>query len=131
MAAFTFNIAKGRIVELFLSAPGAQIVLLEQAQADAVLKDYDTLSAILANPGNVELAHASYARKVGIGGTVITDDVLDQGRIDLAPITWTALQGNPIVKALICFDWRGDVIPLTGHDWAITPDGSDLTLRFP
>lgn len=131
MASFTFNIAKGRIVEFFLSANGGQIVLLEQAEADGVLKDYDTLAAILAAPGNVELAHASYARKTGVGGTVVFDDVLDEMIVNIQPQIWPALQGNPVVKALVCFDWRGEVIPLSGHDVAYTPDGCNARINFP
>lgn len=132
MAAFTFNIAKGRIVELFLSAARGQIVLLQQAESNSVLRDYDTLSAILASPGNVELAHASYARKTGLGATVVIDDVLDQMRVDIAPQTFAALQGSPVVKALVCYQEQvsGVVIPLTGHDWAVSPDGSDLLFRY-
>ena len=132
MAAFTFNVAKGRIVELFLRAPNGQVVLLEAAQPDNTLRDYDTLAALLAG-GNIELAHASYARKTGVSGTVIVDDALDQGRVDLAPQTWVALSGNPIVKGLVCYQEvvSGIVIPLVAFDLAVTPDGTDFTLRFP
>jgi hypothetical protein len=130
---FTFNIAKGRIVELALRAPNFQVVLLEAAEADAVLKDYDTLAALLAAAGNTELAHASYARKTGVAGTVIIDDTLDETRVDLPAQTWVSLSGNQIVKAIVCFQEvvSGLVIPLTGHDVAVTPDGSNFTLRFP
>ena len=132
MAAFTFNIAKGRIVEFFLSAPGAHILLLEQAQSDAILKDYDTLSSLLANPANVEVFHPSYARKENVGGTVFIDDVLEQGRVDLPALTWVGLASpNPIVKVIVSFNWREAFIPLTCHDLAYTPDGSDLTVRWP
>jgi len=133
MSAFTFNIAKGRVVELFLSAPNGQVVLLTAAEADNVLKDYDTLSAILAAPGNVELAHASYARKTGVAGVVVIDDALDESRVDLSPQVWAGLQGSPVVKAIVCFQHAtsGIVIPLTGHDVVFTPDGSNFSLRFP
>jgi len=132
VAAFQFNAAKGRVAELFLRAPNGVVVLLEAAEADSVLKDYDTLNDILAVPGNVELAHASYVRKTGIGGVVTIDNALDESRVDIAPVTWTALEGNPIVKALVCYQEvaSGIIIPLSGHDWPMTPDGSDLTLRF-
>ena len=39
----------------------------------------------------------------------------------------------PVVKALVCFlhPTSGVVIPLSGHDWPLVPDGSDAVLRFP
>lgn len=133
MAAFTFNIAKGRIVELFLRAPNGQAILLQTAESDSVLKDYDTLADLLASSGNVELAHASYSRKTGIAGVVVIDDALDETRVDISPVLWPGLSGSPIVKALMCYQHpaTGIVIPLTGHDVAITPDGGDVNLRFP
>ena len=132
MSSFTFNIAKGRIVELFLSAPNGVVVLLESAQADSVLKKYATLNALLAG-GNTEAAHASYARKTGIGGTVIVDNAIDVADVVLPSQTWVALLGNPLVKALVCYQERvsGVIIPLTGHSIEVTPDGSNFTLNFP
>lgn len=131
MAAFVFNVAKGRIAELFLSSAGGQIVLLEAAEADDVLRKYDTLNELLAASGNVELQHPSYARKTGIGGTVIVSDLTDEAEVSIPSQTFAALEGNPVKKALVCFDRNGVVIPLTCHDWPLVPDGSDATLRFP
>ncbi len=134
MAAFAFNVAKGRIVEFFLSSSDGIVVLLEAAEVDAVLQDYDTLADLLAAAGNTEATDGSYARRTGVGATVIVDDVNDRVDVDVDDQTFTGLSGNPIVKAIVAFEEGpsdAQRIPFTGHDWVFTPDGSDATIRFP
>lgn len=141
MADFVFNIAKGRTHGLLVDgARDLIIVLLKTAQADATLKDYDTLQALLAAGGgtaNVEADFTNYSRKTvaNAGVTVTVDDANDRVDIDIADQQWLSAGGaanNTLVKLLICVDGANDAarIPLTSHDFAATTDGSNLTAQI-
>ena len=49
---------------------------------------------------------------------------------------WTAATGNVISKVLICYDGNtgagtdANILPMTHHDFTITPDGSDVTAQI-
>lgn len=132
--ALVFNAGLGRAVQLAAQGAAFVLVLLEAAEADAVLRDYDDLAALLAAAGNTELADGSYARKTGISGTVVLDDGADTQVVSLPDQTFAALAGNAVVKALICYALgAGDanVLPISMHDVAFDPDGSDQTVRMP
>ena len=135
MADFTFNVAKGK-VKYYAELPGTNdaliVIPLESSglEADATLKDYDTVSALLAGTTNEQ---ATAGRKTITSVTVTLDDTNDRLDLDFADQTWTALTGNAIGALLVAYDpdttggTDADLIPLTKHDWAITPDGSDVT----
>lgn len=146
MANEVFNIAKGRVNEYMRRVDtndptnsAIVVILLEAAEADATLRDYDDLGALLGAAGNTEAADASYVRKI-LDDTNITaptpDDTADDQASDLPDITWTALAGNAIVKLIVCYDpdttagTDADIIPLTHHDFSVTPDGSDVTAQI-
>jgi len=83
MANAVFNVALGRINELHDRVVGNDpansalvIVLLKTAEADATLKDYTTLAALLAG-ANVEANFTNYARKV-LTNTELTGSTADQ-----------------------------------------------------
>jgi len=135
MADFVFNIAKGK-VKYYAELPGTNdaliVIPLESSglEADATLKDYDTVSALLAGTTNEQ---TTAGRKTITSVTVTPDDTNDRLDLDFADQTWTALTGNAIGALLVAYDpdttggTDADLIPLTKHDWAITPDGSDVT----
>jgi len=135
MADFTFNVAKGK-VKYYAELPGTNdaliVIPLESSglEADATLKDYDTVSALLAGTTNEQ---TTAGRKTITSVTVTPDDTNDRLDLDFADQTWTALTGNAIGALLVAYDpditggTDADLIPLTKHDWAITPDGSDVT----
>lgn len=146
---FTFNIAKGRAVELYNRvksndpANAALVVVILAAagiEADAVLMDKDTLTDVLAGATN-EATNAGYARKVltdvELAAFPAPDDVNDKFAIDIPDQEWLAVAavGGAWAKALICYDpdtaagTDANIIPLTAHDFPITPDGSDVMLR--
>lgn len=134
MAAIVFNVAKGALVEKVRDGSANLIVLLlSTAEADATLRDYDTLAALLAG-ANTEVVHASYSRKTGITGTINVDDTNDLVDVSLPDQTWTALSGPDPVKVIVAYEESASDagrIPLTAHDLSIVSDGSSLTLRFP
>lgn len=135
MASFVFNIAKGRIAH-YASLPAASDALIaipieaSGVEADSVLVDYDTVSALLAAATNEQ---STMGRKTLSSVTVTVDDSNDRVALDCADITWAAAGGNAISDILICYDpdtgtgTDVDLVPLSWHDFSATPDGSDIT----
>jgi hypothetical protein len=133
MADFVFNIAKGAFVEKVRDgASNLGVLLLKAADTDAVMKDTDDLAALLATTAD-EATDASYARKTGLTGTITVDDTNDRVDVDLPDQTWSALAGSAITDAVVFYQESAadsGRVPLTLHDFAVTPDGSDVTLQF-
>lgn len=147
MADFVFNIAKGRVAELYNRvdsndpANSALIIVVIDANGDtdATMKDRDTLSALLGGTAN-EVTNANYARKTLTDSDLAAfapDDTNDRVDLDFADQTWTAVgAGDAWTDLLVCYDndtTGGDdtnIIPLTCHDFAVTPDGSDITAQI-
>lgn len=106
------NIAKGRINEFARrvdeddpATSGFVVVLLTDAglEALAVLRDYDTLAAILAAT-NTESAVASYARLVlteADVATPVTDDGADTQSFDVADFDFGALEAGENIAASV------------------------------
>jgi len=142
MANFVFNVAKGRVAEFFnrvdTNDPTNSAIVVVVAQAgstDAALKDLDTLSAVLA--ATAEVTNSGYARKVLVDTDIATlspDDTNDLMQVTIANQTWTGVAaGTGWARLFICYDsdtaagTDANIIPLTSHDFAVTPDGSDIT----
>lgn len=133
---FVFNNQLGRFrarCELPLTNDGLVVVLLEATglEADATLRDYDDLAALIAGTSNEQ---TNQARKVFSAGVTITvNDTTDRVDIDIPDQVYTALGGNAIAKLLVCYDpdttagTDATIEPLTAHSWDVTPDGSDVT----
>jgi hypothetical protein len=147
MADFVFNIAKGRVAEFYnrvQSNDGANsaliVVVIDAAGAsDATLKDCDTLAAVLATAAN-EVTNTNYARKTLTDAdlsAMAPDDTNDRMDLDFADQTWTSVgAGDAWTDVIICYDpdtTGGDdtaIVPLTQHDFAVTPDGSSITAQL-
>lgn len=146
MAASVFNIAKGRVVEYYNRvksndpAAGALVIVALQAtglESHATLKDYDALDAILAAANN-EATNSGYARKVltdsDLAALPAPDDTNDRYDVDLPDQTWSAVAaaGGAWGMLLVCYDadtgggTDANIVPLTMHDFAVTPDGNDI-----
>lgn len=134
MANGVFNIAKGAVAEKIRSGANLIVIVLEAAEADDVLNNYDTLDVLIAAAGNTEWTSPQYTRKaISNANAVLTiDDTTNTISVDIPDQTWTAVTGNPTVKLLVCQDGASDAgrIPLTYHDFAVTPDGSDITAQI-
>lgn len=138
MADFVFNIAKGRAA-YYSTLPATNdaliLVLLEATgiEADATLKDYDDLSSLLAGTSNEQ---TTMGRKTITSATVTVNDTTDAVSVDIADQTWTAATGNATGKLLVCYDpdtttgTDSTLIPLTAHDFAVTPDGNDVIAQI-
>jgi hypothetical protein len=148
MTDLVFNIAKGRVgsyVQQVKDGSPADsrlvVVPIETSgiEADATLRDYNDLAALLAGSSNEQTTLGrKYIQAADIALTV--DDTNERLDIDIADVTWTGGTGNAISALLICYIPDGNlsggvsadsaVIPLTKHDFAITPDGSDILAQI-
>lgn len=145
MADFVFNIAKGRVAEFYNrvdsndpanSALVVVVLATSGLETDAVLRDKDDLAAVVAGTTN-EVTNTNYARKVLTDAdlsTLTIDDANDRVDLDIPDQTWTAVAaGDGWSKLIICYDadttggTDANIIPLTAHDFVVTPDGSDIT----
>lgn len=154
MANFVFNIAKGRVVEYYNRvesndpANSAFVIVALQAtgiEADATLQDYANLSLLLAGASNEAVNTPGYERKVltntELAALPAPDNTDNWYEVTVPNQTWTAVPdtGNPSTnpwgKLLICYnsDTVGNtdvnIIPMTAHDFAVTPDGSDIVMQ--
>ena len=142
MADFIFNIAKGRITQLYdnidTNTPANSAFILVPvdvgATTDATIKDFDTLSAVLAG-GVTERSATGWNRKT-IDDTALSawtpDDTNDRVDLDMPDLTWTAVTAGTVTDLILCYDsdttggTDANIIPLIQFDFAITPDGSDV-----
>ena len=148
MEDFIFNIAKGRIGEYANRVnsndpTNAAFIVLVLAtsglESDAVLKDMNDVTAMVAGTTN-EVTNSGYARKTLTDAssiTITTDDNTDRVDVDFPDQTWTAVAaGDGWSKLVICYDsdttagTDANIIPLTAHDFVLTPDGSDITAQL-
>jgi len=135
MASFAFNVSKGQHA-YYTSLPAtndALIVIPIEAsgvEGDATVVDYATVAAILAASTNEQ---TTMGRKTITSTTVTVDNVNDRVNIDTADITWSSASGSAISDLLVAYDpdttggTDADLIPLSWHDFAVTPDGSTIT----
>ncbi len=144
MANFVFNVAKGRVAEFFNRVDqndptnSAIVVVAVVATAtDATMKDYDTLSDLLGDANVAEATNANYARKVLTDtdiAAVTPDDTNDLMQVTIADQTWSSVgAGDNWTDLILCYDGDttagtdANIIPLTCHDFAVTPNGGDIT----
>lgn len=143
MPDFVFNIAKGRVAELYnrvdTNDPANSVLVIVPvdvaAVTDATIKDFDTLAAILGG-GVTERTTGGWNRKTLTDTDVaafLPDDTNDRVDLDIPDQTWTAVSTGAVTDLIICYDndstsgTDANLVPLTQHDFAITPDGSDVT----
>lgn len=147
MANQVFNIALGRVAEFYNRVDtndpaAAELVIMILATAgietDAVLKDKDTFADVVSGTTN-EVTNTGYAKKV-LGDVDIVafapDDTNDRVDLDIPDQTWTAVAAGDGWNDLVTgYDPVGaqtmtDIIPMTLHDFVVTPDGSDITAQI-
>lgn len=148
MADLVFNIAKGRVAEFYVRIDGndpansAFIVLALAAsgiEADSVLRDVDTVSALVAGTTN-EVTNSGYARKTLTDADLTAfapDDTNDRVDLDIPDQTWTGVAaGDNWSDLVVAYDsdttggTDANIVPCTLHDFSVTPDGSDITAQI-
>jgi hypothetical protein len=143
MANFVFNIAKGRAVELYnrvdTNDPGTSqitVVVLESSglETQANLEDSLNLSEVLDGTTNEQ---TTMGRKNLTDTDIVAftnDTTNNRNDLDLPDQTWTGATGNAVGALVICYNPTAGadttIIPLSHHDFAVTPDGSDITAQI-
>ncbi|MEU7855248.1 hypothetical protein [Nonomuraea sp. NPDC049141] len=149
MADFTFNVALGRVAELYHRVKngdpaGSTLVIAALSTAgletDAVLRDKDTLTDVVAGATNEVPVGNGYARKTLVAAdlnVVAPDDANDRLDLDIPDQTWTSVltASGGWSKLVICYkpssgSTDAQIAPLTCHDFAITPDGTDIVAQI-
>lgn len=151
MANFIFNVSKGRIREFAdrvnnndpaNSAFVAVLLASTGLESDSVLVDKDTLADVVSGATN-EATNTGYTRLVldnTSGITVTVDDANDRIDIDIPDLTFESVANDgtgAIGALLICYDSDtsggsdANIIPISKHDFNVTPDGSDITAQIP
>lgn len=144
MANIIFNIAKGRVAELYQRvknndpANSAFILIpIETAglEADSVLIDADTVSALLAGTTNEQ---TTMGRKTltdaDLAAIPAPDDTNDRNEVTLPTVTWVGATGNAISKMVVAYDSDTttgndtNLVPCTMFDCVLTPDGNSFQL---
>jgi hypothetical protein len=145
VANIVFNIAKGRVVELYNRVenndPANSAIILvpietSGLEADATLIDVDSLAALIAGATNEQ---TTMGRKTltdtELAALPAPDDTNDRYEVSLPAVTWTAASGNAISKLAVCYDsdttggTDSNIIPLCMFDFAQTPSGADITMQ--
>lgn len=144
MANIVFNIAKGRVVELYNRVKSNDptnsalvIIPIETSglESDATLIDKDDLAAVLSGTTNEQ---TTMGRKTltdsDLAALPAPDDTNDRFDISLPTTTWAGATGNAISKLLVGYDsdttsgTDSSIIPLTMFDFAQTPSGADIQM---
>lgn len=147
MADFVYNIAKGRVVELYnrvdTNDPANSVLVImacNTTATDATLKDLADLGSVIADVNTAEVTNTGYARKVlsdvdlAAWAPDLTNDWVD---LIIPNQTWTAVAaGTAWSDLVISYDsdsttgTDANIVPLTQHDFVVTPDGSDITAQI-
>lgn len=139
MANFIFNIAKGRVAEFYNrvdandpSTARLVIIPLETSglEAQAALEDSVSLAEVIDGTTNEQTTMGrKYLTDTDLAA-LAADNVNNRMDADVPDITWAAATGNPVSAIVIAYDPATSadsaIIPLTHHDFAVTPDGSDI-----
>lgn len=146
MANYTFNIAKGRVVELYNrvesndpSTSALILIPLSVQGTESEAQDYDTVAAVLGGTSN-EQTGGGWVRKTltdtELAALPAPDDSGNLYAVQVPSVTWTApTAGSDTVALLIAYDANtgsgtdSDLVPLTSHTFAVTADGNDVVLQ--
>lgn len=145
MANLVFNIALGQVVAYYRRvdendpANAALVIVAIDANGDSdgTMKDRDDLAALLGGTAN-EVTNSGYTRKVLTDADIVAwapDDTNDRVDLDIPDQTFTSIAaGTAWTDILICYDndstsgTDSSIVPLTLHDFVITPSGGDITV---
>lgn len=142
MSDFVFNIAKGRVAELFnrvdSNDPANSAIIVvpvdRGAATDATLKDLDTLTAVLG--AVTERSTSNWSRKTLTDAdlaAIAVDDTNDRMPVAIPNILWSpGPTAGAVTDLVFCYDsdttggTDANIVPLVMSAFAITPDGSDV-----
>jgi hypothetical protein len=140
---YTFNIAKGRVTELYNRVenndPATSILsvhVLSAIPAQATAQDVDDYAALIT-AGAVELNTNGWNVKTltdaELAAFPAPDDVNDRYAVPVPTFNWTPTAGNS-VAIVICYSslaapTNAQRIPITMHEFAVTADGNQVVVN--
>lgn len=143
MANFVFNIAKGRAVELYnrvdTNDPGTstlKVIPVEAAsvESQANLEDSLTVAEVFDGATNEQTTMGRKSLDDTVLAAFTNDTTNNRNDLDLPDQTWTGATGNAVTALVIAYDPSGGadttLIPISYHDFSVTPDGSDITAQI-
>lgn len=146
MANFTFNIAKGRVVEYYnrvkSNDPASSaliVVVLKGGETQANMEDVDTLTALIATAAD-EVTGTGWNRKtltdVELAALPAPDDTNNRYDIAVPTFNWTPdVAADDSTGLVICYDndtaagTDANIIPLTHHDFVVSTDGNQVVVN--
>lgn len=142
MANFIFNISKGRVVaraqNVEDNSPAGAVIrifaLSVTGDQDAAMIDVDNMAALFALANVAEVTNTGYANKsiAAAGLTITVDDTNDRVELFVGDQTFSSIAaGDAWTDLVYAYDPDGtdtdaNTIPLTLHDFAVTPNGGDI-----
>ena len=133
------NIAKGRVNEFCQGAPtDIKLLLLSAISVQATIEDFDTVAALLADPGTTEANFTGYTgTRPTLANVAVTTD--DSGNSQFASADDIVIDpaggatNDTVVAAIVYKEVTTDAdsIPLTQSDLSFTTTGTALTIKFP
>lgn len=142
MADFVFNCSKGRVAEFYNRVDSGDpstsrifvIPISAGAVTDATARDCATF-ADLVTAGVTERTANGWNRKTLTSADLAAmsaDNANDRMDLDTADLTWTAVSTDAVTDLVFCYSsvtspTNSQLIPLTQHDFAVTPSGGDIT----
>ena len=143
MANFVFNVSKGRVAEFYNrvdandpSTARLVIVPIETTglETQANLEDSVGLAEVLDGTTNEQTTMGRKYLTDTETAALAADMTNNRMDVDIPDITWTAATGNAISGLVIAYDPATSadsaIIPLTYHDFVVTPDGSDIVAQI-
>jgi len=147
MGNFVYNIAKGRAAELYnrvdTNDPANSILIvyaIVTTAGDATLIDLDDIGAVFGDANTAEATNTGYSFKSLTDSDIVAfspDDANDRVDLDIPDQTWTSVSaGDNWTDLVIAYDndsgagTDANIVPLTQHDFSVTPDGSDITAQI-
>jgi hypothetical protein len=143
MSDFVFVQAKGRVAEYYQRVKNndpatARLVIIPLEatglEAKAALEDSLSVTEVLDGATNEQ---ATMGRKYLTDaelGVLLPDYTNNWMDADIPDITWTGAAGNAVGALVVAYDPNSSadsaIIPLTYHDFAVTPDGSDIVAQI-
>ena len=147
MANFVFNVAKGRVVELYNRVENDDptnsaiiLVPLSASGTEAQGQDLDTLAAVEADANFAEQTSGGWSRKTLTQADLVAlpapDDTNNRYAVALPQVTFTGpTAGNDTTGLLVCYDpdttagTDSAIVPLSHHDFVVVADGNDVVLN--
>ena len=142
MADIVFNCSKGRVAELYNRVDSGDpstarlfvIPISAGAVSDATARDCDTFEALVTAGGTERTANGGNRKTLAAAdlAAISPDDTNDRMDLDTADLTWTAVSADSVTDLVICYSsvtspTNSQLIPLTMHDFSVTPSGGDIT----